>query len=442
MQDVNQAMEVAGRYHAFQLEFPMWHRDQKSANVAQGGTIQFLESTASLNRRVSAFQKGFTRSPGGGGSARSADGVTMDAVQSSIRDAALLRCAVIAPRTMGYPEPRELHRSLYPTYLARLASTFRRPDTVLLGAYTMGEFRRAYSALITVVAAHSDLCYWFGRMHGYPQNSAVMVRSSNEWVRLLSSICDLPDNTVGAIIADLTLRDRFWDMHVHPIVRLDEDNLAIAPPFPLHARADDNVLRVVNHRRRTFFDMAALQKEEEMLGDLLQRIPAGLNPRTRIALPAPLPDIDFLLEDRVAGTLFVAELKWLQKPVHWKERLEREGDFRKGLGQLARIRDFLAKSPAYLAGKGITSRRLDACRRALFALVARDFFIPPESGDLTVVDHEVFKEAAATASDLEDLINRVESYDWLPVEGTHFRVQRERLSLGGAAIEIDVYYRY
>src|SRR5688572_26782110 len=40
--------------------------------------------------------------------------------------------------------------------------------------------------------------------------------------------------------------------------------LRFAPPFPLHSRHDENILRVCSQRRQTIYDATSLEKEEEM----------------------------------------------------------------------------------------------------------------------------------------------------------------------------------
>ena len=185
----------------------------------------------------------------------------------------------------------------------------------------MGELKRVYPALSTVLSVHEDFCCRFGLRYENPMNSCVMVRSSDEWTKLLARIAGREEPKCSAIVDDLTLQDRYWDLHVEPFVAVGDSVLAVAPQFPLHSRADENILRVCNHRRESFFAEAARMKEEEMLDDLLPRCPKQLSATVRISLPGRLPDIDLLLVDEEAQAVMVAELKWLRKPSsQWKER--------------------------------------------------------------------------------------------------------------------------
>src|SRR5215470_16674822 len=68
----------------------------------------------------------------------------------------------------------------------------------------------------------------------------------------------------------------------------------------------------------------------------------------RIKLLKPLLDVDLLLAVEESKTVLISEMKWLRKPFGWKEQIEREADFRKGLEQLSKIRNFLEANPKYL----------------------------------------------------------------------------------------------
>ena len=54
------------------------------------------------------------------------------------------------------------------------------------------------------------------------------------------------------MVSDLTFSvQQSVDLHVYPFIPLDSEGetLAIAPPFPLHGRHNENILRVCSQRR-------------------------------------------------------------------------------------------------------------------------------------------------------------------------------------------------
>ena len=86
-------------------------------------------------------------------------------------------------------------------------------------------------------------------------------------------------------------------------------------------------------------------------------------------------------------------------------------------------------------------RPLNEYPRVAFVLVARDFFMWLDSIDPILVDYEVFKQAQAETPDLANLIDRLRAYDWLPVEGEHFRVSFDPVGLNGVTLESEIFYR-
>lgn len=435
---VDQALAVAASYQVFLDFFPMWHQNLQFAELLSENTVRFTVPGGAPARRVSAFQKGFTPA-----SARVPDtGLMLTAVQERARDAACSRCFWSDTAAIRYAEPLDLYESLFPSHLDRLNTEFRRGDSVVAGPYTLGDLKRAYAALNTVCSAHEDFCYRLGLKYEYPVNSCVMVRTRDEWSALFSRIASLEQAKCSAIIVDLTLSDRLWDLHVHPFVQVNGEFLAVAPQFPLHARADENILRVCGHRRRSCFDQASRSKEQEVLDDLLAVCPQSFSPSILIHLRNDLPDIDLLLADEDSQAVMVVELKWLRKPsVEWKERIHRKEDFETGPQQLSDIRTFLTQHPEFLFRQGHLKGPLNEYREVAFALVARDYFLWPDEENVIVADYEIFKEALSRTASLQKLIEKLRTYDWLPVEGKDFRVVFERTAVNGVMIESETFYR-
>ena len=116
---------------------------------------------------------------------------------------------------------------------------------MLLGTYTVGQFRSFYSALLAVCSVHEHACFLRAQlMSQYPANSGVMVQRRDRWVKLLSKISDLPEQIVSDIIGDLVFgTTNTLDLYVHPFVALAENPelLGIVPHFPLKSRPDENI---------------------------------------------------------------------------------------------------------------------------------------------------------------------------------------------------------
>lgn len=435
---VDQALAIAANYQVFLDCLPMWHQNKEFAELLSESVVRFTVPGGAPARRISAFQKGFRP----GLDQNQNKGLVLSPEQARESDAALSRCFYAGHLSMAYPEPTELYGSLLPSYRNRINAMFRRADSVNLGPYDLGELKQAYAALSTIFAVHEDFCFRYGLKYEYPVNSCVMMRNQDDWASLIAKTVGIEKSKCSAILDDLTVSDRFWDLHVQPFIPAGKNVLAVAPQFPLHSRADENILRVCNHRRRPYFDASSLLKEQEMFDDFIPVCPEGYSPNTRISLPDGLPNIDLMLADEDSRTVIVAELKWLQKPsAHWKERIHREEDFGKGLQQLTDIRTFLRKTPTFLSGRGKLKRPFSEYEHVAFVLVARDFFLWPESEDIILVDYDAFKEMVAQTTNLAALIDNLTAYDWLPVEGKHFRVAYEPVALNGVTLESETFYR-
>ena len=242
--------------------------------------------------------------------------------------------------------------------------------------------------------------------------------------------------------SDLSFTNRSINLHVHPLVPLDGRGgvLALAPPFPLHSRHDENILRVCSQRRPEIYDLTSPEKAAEMR-DTLRVASAHYRPDGPIKLPAPLPDIDLLMADEVSSTLVIAELKWLRKTLRPAEIPGREAELLKGIGQLESIRQFLAEQPSHLARQRRLPNAVSEYEHVHYLLVARDYWrwVEPQDG-IAIVDHDALARALARSESLHGTVSDLLTHDWLPVEGRDFRVQYDRATANGVAIESQVFY--
>jgi len=434
---VNEAFGVASNYLVLLGTFPLWHQDRMLAELTSSASIRFMLPGGESARRVSAFHKGFRPYV-----VKPIDnGLTLKSEQQREMDQVRFRCLYAGQWAMAYSPPINLYRMMMTPHLARLQSLFRRDDSVDLGPYAVGELKQAYSALAAVCAVHEYLCYRFGISDRYPLNSCVLIKTVAAWTELLSEVSGLDPGKVASILNDLTISDRVWDFHVQPIVPVDKGNLAIAPQFALHSRIDENILRVCGYVRKSYFDVACSLKEEEMLDDLLPVCPKRFVPKSGIRLPGGLPDIDLLLSDEEASVVLIGELKWLRKPFDWRERIDREEDFKKGLEQLLAIRAFLEAEPKYLTDMGKLPRSLDQYAQVVYALIARDHFCWPDKSESLVVDYDVFKQSIGRSAELSELVGILNAYEWLPKEGRDFVVKLEPAVVNGVTVESEIFRR-
>jgi hypothetical protein len=211
-----------------------------------------------------------------------------------------------------------------------------------------------------------------------------IMRRAAEWSGVLSNLSGVAPDKCRSMVSDLTFSvQQSVDLHVYPFVPLDSagETLAIAPPFPLHGRHDENILRVCSQRRPEVYDVTSLDKQSEMLAAV--RSVGGRHAADGpIGLPKPTPDIDLLSVAESCSTVVIAELKWIRKTVRPAEIQERDADVLKGVGQLESIRAFLAENPDHLRVLRRLRRPLDQYEHVQYLLVPRDHWrwVEPHDG--------------------------------------------------------------
>jgi len=370
---VDHTLSVANQYGAFCSCLPMWHKNRYAAEAVSERLIRFVMPGSARDRQVSAHLKGFR--PGvGNWKVKSATPTEQTPRAQRLFASVLERSRKTGARRFEYDDPWTLWQELLPCFHARVTGIARRPDSLSLGPYTLGQFKRFYAALLTVCAAHEFLCFtWERRFGSYPLDSAVMVRSTSGWIDSLSTLSDIPADKCQAAMSDLTFNfARSLDLHIHPFVPLDLSTrrIAIAPQFPLHSLPDENILRVCSQIRPSPFNVTSSEKEPEMLSALSkQNSPFHLE--GPVSLPNPVPDIDLIVTDEESSTLVFAEMKWVRKTSRPTEFQDRDADVRKGVSQLTQIREFVACNREHLQSLGKLRRRVNEYRNVYYLFACR-----------------------------------------------------------------------
>ena len=293
----------------------------------------------------------------------------------------------------------------------------RRDDALSLGDYTLGEFKKIYAAFLVVCATQEHLCFAWGRSTRiYPNESAVMIRSPEDWSKTLSNLSGVQGSLCRSAIKDLSFDfSSSPNLHVCPFVPLDSSGqqLAVAPHFPLHSRPDENILWLCSKLRPRQFDSSSLRKEPEM-HSALQKVCSRYFPQGPIHLPNPIPDIDLLLADQNASTVVIAELKWIRKPTKILERIKRDEEVLKGFDQLRTVSRFLEQNPNHLVSIGKLQKPLNEYESVQYAVIARDHWIwLAPTADLAIFTYDAFTASITRSASLKDSVEDLLTYDWL-----------------------------
>ena len=438
---VQSALWIASNYDGFRAVYPAWHKDFFLGELVNENTVRFHRDGGGADRRVSAFQKGIRPH----GALPYPEEIPDTAGAEGIRqllDRAFAKAETFGPRGIRYQITKDALITHTRWYFKRLDAQFRRLDSISLGTYTLREARLLYAALRAVCDGHQYICArWHAKHANYPLDSALIVKSKEEWIKLFVRATALSETVVKVILDDLTMGPRLIDLHVHPFVPLDPaiDEIALVPHFPLASRPDENLLRICSYVRPEFYSLAANSKEAEMIQDLVSRSNPGFTCKPSIKLPGELPDIDLLIEDPTRWTIAFAQLKWLRKPVYVAERIGQDKEVVKGVEQAADVRNFLNANPNYLRERGILGRSLTKYEHVHHIVIARDHFIWADPANVPVIEHTTFRKMLSESPDLHAGVSALLTYEWLPAEDRDFHVEFGATHANEVTVELEMY---
>jgi hypothetical protein len=440
---VEEAIALAHDYDGFLNALPLWHKNRYGVELLSPTHARFTVIGSDIDRRVSAYQKGFRPKTGRHRGER-AQKLAPTAMVNNLFEQVYSRCRPLGSLGFSCNDPWKLWVELLPEYQLRVDAISRRDDALSLGNYTLGEFKKVYAALLAVCATQEHLCFAWGRNTKiYPHESVVMIRSLEEWSKIVSNLSGVQGSLCRSAIKDLSFDfSSSPNLHVCPFVPLDSSGrqMAVAPHFPLHSRPDENILWLCSKLRPRHFDTASLKKEPEMHA-ALEKACSRYLPQGPIRLPSPTPDIDLLLTDEDSSTVVIAELKWIRKPTKTLERIKRDEDVLKGFDQLRAIRQFLGQNPNHLVSIGKLRRSLNEYDNVQYAVIARDHWIwVVPTADVAIFTYDAFTASLTRSARLKDVVDDLLTYDWLPIEGRDYTVKYDKAYANGAEIEMETFY--
>lgn len=442
LQRSTSALWTAVGYDAFTMAFPLWHKNVLRAELLQNGGVRF-GSEGEPYLRVRAYLQGL-RPAGDRPQAVELGNDLEPLAQEKIRN--IVENARGDQSSFTYSTPTTLYRLLFDRYYEASASQFRRDDALILGNYTLGMFRKFFSALIAICAVHENACFVRAQMkRAFPVNSAVMLLERQDWIRFLSKLSGLSKMDVSEILSDLVFgATKTADLYVHPFVSLDAkpELLGIVPHFPLKSRADENILRVCSYLRPKLYDIITNVKEDEMRKDVKAVAYSGFRIRGPRPLPDALPDVDLIIEDTLSSTVVIAEMKWLRKTIRSVEQIQQTSLFLQGIEQMKQIKRFLQNNPRFLVERGDLTQDLCAFLNVHYVVVPRDYFVWVEQSknEIPVIDYEPFTRVLSKETSLAQAMTQLLTLDWLPLKGRDFEINYEPAIANGAIIETEVIY--
>jgi hypothetical protein len=425
--------------------FVTWHHNRRAVEILSPTRLRFTIPPRMIERRIQAYQQGRRIS----GWPSTADNpvdqsFVNDSDVTSLLEKLCDKVTVEGALAIRYPDDSELLSVLRDIQYNKLQRAFRRAPTFDLGGYDLTNFRRFFAALQSVCVVHEYICdFWQKKSGRYPFESAVMNKSASEWIRLISELGGLNEAQVRLMLSDWTFGTiRPLDIYIQPFVpSRNGDRLFLIPHFIMNSRPEENILRVCSYARPDYYRPIANSKEDEMRESIKGNCPERYSVFGPLKLPDPkLPDIDVIIRDSASRQLLIGELKWLRKPTRVIDHRDRDAELDEGFRQLRAIREFLEQHPKYLNERGVIEQQ-DGGLKLSFAVIARDhLFYSPQADDLWLTEFDALVWAFSNSENLTECISKLQSFEWLPVEGRDFTVRFEPSTLAGQTIECEVFH--
>lgn len=432
--------EIAMGYNTFCTVFPHWHADKYAVVLVYDNVARFVSQASPLGRRINAYQQGIRPTTLKN---ESEQGMQTGPTLQRLLARSLGSAKRISRHGVVFLELRDLWEALYAAHEMRTRTMGRRYPELRIGDYDLEDFRKCYSAINAIAAAHEFLCYRWSQENGLPFDSLLLFEHRFDWVRNLSRLASLSREQVYAMLKDLTFgRVHAVNFHLLPFVPLKEDRslLALAPYCSLSSNWEENILGCLSRLDPARYSRSSVTKEEEMRRPLVARTSGIRLISGGYKLPSPLPDIDLLVEDIAANILIIGELKWVRKPSGQKDRESRDKEVLKGFSQIEKIRTFLMMNPSYLPERCCISQDLSRYKSVHYCVVARDHLVEPPEGAVPLYSYDSFLAEFTNSENTAASLNALERLEWLPVEGVDFSVQFDRHNAGGVAVESETYY--
>jgi hypothetical protein len=280
---------------------------------------------------------------------------------------------------------------------------------VKVGAFTFGEFRAFWSALLSVIETHTmahDLAS-VGGIAQYPIRTSVLRKRKSEMTALIASVAGISPQA-----ADFILRCYVYDPRVNgrgpisqPFLPIADDNVCVSSLLVPFADFERNFFRLL-HRTpvlQPFATSVDSQKEPISLRGLAALF-TGTDYAIRDCVQVPGTDIDLLAYEHPTGFTLVIQHKWLTAPETPEDSSSNDEKLRKGILQGITARDYLRSNPKFLreALKLPLSAAISRieCATVCHGLEGTSFMEP---SDVPVVAEQAFKGLFGESKGLEKL---------------------------------------
>lgn len=312
--------------------------------------------------------------------------------------------------------------------------------TIALDGFTLGEYRKFWTALSTVVAIHKFA--WNTAGADEQLSISVPVMEGDALADLLSKLSELSVERVRFLIQYITCDIRRWrsgksqDAMLQPIFVLSENKLAISPSLILESNAERNVLDLVNRKNSSVYDRVKDLKEEQWSAEL-EQVLRGYRLTAKAQVKYANTKMDLIIINEKRSFALTCELKWILTADRIKaDHVEYVSE---GFGQAWRASEWSAGNRDALAERldlpkgslqNCDFKPLLICKDTLLNGLAKHEDVPIACGRL--FDWLVKQ----TRGNVEKTWSVIHSGTFLPIRDKHFQARKSTLEFNGITFHV------
>lgn len=313
------------------------------------------------------------------------------------------------------------------------------PDDWRFSRYTMGDFQIWAKVLRSICQLHVFARVAACRMglpeYGYADG--LLIKNKRDLCRLFVRYAGLSYEIVEALVEDCTygsrcVRPNLLDPVLQPLFRISPNKYLIAPNLVIFSSLERNFSVLMNRIPEERSLYSKLSQDRENLSR--SRIVKGISSLCIRSWWGRMPgwgearEIDLALMERPSKCCLILELKSFVAPDEVREILNRSKEIDKGIEQIRRRRHLAVQEPHSL----FETLGIDQTWNVSWAVASESSvgagFVQSDDVPVVRIGHLIRK--IVDSGGLQGIGTWLRNRDYLPVEGKHYKITDEEISVG------------
>lgn len=241
----------------------------------------------------------------------------------------------------------------------------------------------------------------------------------------LSLLADFSEDRIGKFIDALTygMNCNTPDPALQPIIPMKNGDLLIPCAHTITNNVQRNILTLIARTQPATFDSQSKAFEIRMCGELLSASGRWEKKKANktFKIGGAKEEIDLLIVDEKARTVLALEARWMLQPGDPREVMNRVDVCNKKVAQISKKVTFLKKDIHQILKDSFSISKIENDWAILGAVVIEGFggkrSLNPE---IPIISLEALKIGLSIFTDLANLHNWINSFEWLPQLDMHF----------------------